>query len=168
MSQFFIETNQDRCIACKACEVHCQAKNSLPRNVKFGQLISAGPLLKKGMPKVLSLFMPCFHCEIPWCVSACPTGAMTKRSQDGIIFVQTELCVGCKACILACPWKVPQWDQSLGRVFKCDFCKDRLDQGLEPACVTGCTAHALKFKRPYASSLDAREAYGRGILMNRN
>ena len=167
MSKYFIKTNQNRCIGCKACEVHCQAKNRLTPDMKFGQLISVGPLRRKGLPKILSMFMPCFHCEKPWCVSSCPTGAMTRRDEDGIIYVQEELCVGCKACIIACPWKVPQWDDASGRAYKCDFCMDRVDQGLNPACVAGCTAHALDFKRPNVASRETREEYGKGVLMNR-
>ncbi|MCK7509555.1 MAG: 4Fe-4S binding protein [Desulfobacterales bacterium] len=54
-----------------------------------------------------------------------------------------SLCIGCKSCITACPWGVPQWDTDTGKVLKCDYCMDRVDQGLKPACVTKCTAHAL-------------------------
>ena len=75
------------------------------------------------------VFMPCYHCEDPWCVRACPTGAMQKREKDGIVFVESPLCVGCKSCIAACPWGVPQWDPATNKVVKCDYCKDRIDVG---------------------------------------
>lgn len=164
MSMYYIRTNQDRCISCKACEVHCKAKNRVPAGAKLGLLVSTGPVRKGDAPRILNLFMPCFQCEQPWCVAACPTGAMARRETDGIVYVQQELCVGCKACIVACPWKVPQWDELAGKAVKCDFCRDRLDRGLNPACVTACTAHALEFVRPNQESARTRESYGKGLL----
>jgi Fe-S-cluster-containing dehydrogenase component len=70
---------------------------------------------------------------------------MQKRGQDGIVFVDHSLCVGCKTCISACPWGAPQWNPEIGKVVKCDYCKDRVDEGLKPACVTACTTHCLDF-----------------------
>ncbi|MGC9022314.1 MAG: 4Fe-4S dicluster domain-containing protein, partial [Dissulfurimicrobium sp.] len=72
------------------------------------------------------------------------TGAMQKRS-DGIVFVDQEKCIGCMACAGACPWGVPQFNPATGKAIKCDYCMDRVDQGLRPACVAKCTTHALKF-----------------------
>lgn len=172
MSLYYIRTNQDRCITCKACEVHCKAKNKVPAGAKLGLLVSTGPVSKSpsaeadevGNPRIFNLFMPCFQCEQPWCVSACPTGAMIRRENDGIVYVDADLCVGCKACIVACPWKVPQWDELSGKAIKCDFCRDRLDRGQDPACVTACTAHALEFVRPNPESDKTRAAYGLKML----
>jgi Fe-S-cluster-containing dehydrogenase component len=73
---------------------------------------------------------------------------MQKREKDGIVFVDAEACIGCKTCITACAWGVPQWDEESGKVIKCDYCMDRIDQGLEPACVTGCVTGSLKWLRP--------------------
>jgi Fe-S-cluster-containing dehydrogenase component len=109
------------------------------------------------------VFMPCFHCQNPWCVAACPTGAMQKRPQDGIVFVEESLCVGCKACITACPWGTPQWNPQTGKAVKCDFCKDRVDQGLEPACVSKCVTRCLHFSKPSAKTKVKREAHAKSI-----
>ena len=79
--------------------------------------------------------------------------------------MREELCIGCKACILACPWAVPQWDETTGKAIKCDYCMDRVDQGLDPACVSGCTAHALSFTRPNKESDRVREEYARKKLL---
>ena len=107
------------------------------------------------------VFMPCFHCEDPWCVAACPTGAMQKRPKDGIVFVDDKLCVGCKACITACPWGTPQWNPQTGKAVKCDYCMDRVDQGLEPACVTKCITKCLHFGTPDVKSKTSRERHAR-------
>jgi Fe-S-cluster-containing dehydrogenase component len=80
---------------------------------------------------------------------------MQKRAKDGIVFVDHELCVGCKACMRACPWGAPQWDPEKGKVVKCDYCMDRVDRGLEPACVAKCVTKCLYFGKP-AEMADAR------------
>lgn len=164
MSRYMITLDQDRCIACHACEVHCQAKNKVPPEAKLGKLVAVGPDFDNGKPRLLTLYIPCFHCERPWCVPACPTGAMTRRDSDGVVYVREELCVGCKACIQACPWRIPQYIAATGRIMKCDYCRDRIDAGQDPACVSGCTAKALKFTRPNEASDERREAYGRALL----
>nr|WP_209280130.1 4Fe-4S dicluster domain-containing protein [Desulfobaculum xiamenense] len=161
-----IKTNQDRCISCNACEVHCKQKNLVPPGARLGQMVTVGPLERAGRPKIMNLFMPCFHCEQPWCVAACPTEAM-KRREDGIVYVDQELCVGCKACIIACPWNIPQWDETAGKVMKCDLCMDRIDRGLKPACVTACTTHALEFVSPNETSRTTRERHGQKMLLKR-
>ncbi|MDH4204518.1 MAG: 4Fe-4S ferredoxin, partial [Desulfobacteraceae bacterium] len=99
MSSYYLYQDQKRCIGCCACEVHCKTKNDIPVGPAFCMIIPVGPKLSGGIPRINFIFMPCFHCEIPWCVSACPTGAMQKRAKDGIVFVDSSLCVGCKTCI---------------------------------------------------------------------
>ena len=145
MSKYYLFQDIKKCIGCHACEVQCKANKSLPDGPKPCQVIEVGPKLIGDVPKMSYIFMPRFHCEDPWCVSACPTGAMQKRAEDGIVFVQADLCVGCKTCVSACPWGAPQWNPETGKVVKCDFCMDRVDAGLEPACVATCNTNCLKF-----------------------
>ena len=70
--------------------------------------------------------------------------------------MEPSLCVGCKSCITACPWGAPQWHPETGKVVKCDYCMDRVDQGLKPACVTKCVTHCLHLRR--AEQLDTQPA----------
>ena len=147
MSKYYLFQDTKRCIGCYSCEVHCKANKNLPVGPRPAQIIAVGPKKVNNLPRTAHVFMPCFHCEEPWCVSACPTGAMQKRPEDGIVFVDATLCVGCKTCVSACPWGAPQWDDDSGKVVKCDYCMDRIDQGLEPACVTKCVTKCLHFGR---------------------
>lgn len=152
MSQYYLVQDQKKCIGCLGCEVHCKTFHDLPRGPRLGQIIGVGPKMAGSVPRTSFVFMPCFHCEDPWCVAVCPTGAMRKRPEDGIVYVESSLCVGCKSCITACPWGAPQWNPKTGRVVKCNYCMDRLDRGLKPACVTKCVTHCLHFGR--ASEMD--------------
>ena len=145
MSKYYLFQDVRRCIGCHTCEVQCKSNKELPQGPKPCQIVQVGPKMIDGLPRSSFVFMSCFHCENPWCIAACPTGAMQQRHNDGIVFIDKHICVGCKACISACPWGAPQWNQETGKIEKCDFCMDRLDQGLKPACVTTCTTGCLKF-----------------------
>lgn len=147
MSKYHLFQDVKKCIGCHACEIQCKANKELPVGPKPCQIVQVGPKFIGDLPRTSFIFMPCFHCEHPWCVPACPTGAMQIRQKDGIVFVEKDLCVGCKACISACPWGAPQWNPETKKVVKCDFCMDRLDQGLKPACVSTCTTGCLSFGR---------------------
>ncbi|MBF0112090.1 MAG: 4Fe-4S dicluster domain-containing protein [Desulfamplus sp.] len=145
MSKHYLFQDVKKCIGCHTCEVQCKSNKGLPPGPKPCQIVQVGPEFVNGVPRTSFIFMSCFHCENPWCVAACPTGAMQQRHSDGIVFVDKKLCVGCKTCISACPWGAPQWNQETGKIEKCDYCMDRIDQGLKPACVTTCTTGSLKF-----------------------
>lgn len=145
MSRYYLYQDDKKCVSCLACQVQCKINKGLSVGPKPGQVIEVGPVKIDGKPKATYMFMSCFHCEDPWCVPACPTGAMQKRSSDGVVFIDQGKCVGCKSCIMACPWGAPQWDAQKGVAVKCDYCIDRIDAGLEPACVTACITDCLSF-----------------------
>ncbi|MDA8171396.1 MAG: 4Fe-4S dicluster domain-containing protein [Nitrospiraceae bacterium] len=165
MSDFYIYQDQKRCIGCRACEVHCKTENDVPAGPRLSMIVPVGPKVIDNVPRMHFVFMPCFHCEKPWCLSACPTGAVQKREKDGIVFIDQSLCVGCKSCITACPWGVPQWNKETHRAFKCDYCRHRVDEGLKPACVTGCVTGALKWVSPEESTKIRRERSARETFL---
>ncbi len=116
-----------RCIGCFSCETACKLEHELSMGPRLIRVIQVGPREIRGRVRTLYIPMPCFHCSPAACVESCPTGAMTKRSKDGIVFVDSEKCIGCKRCMQACPFGAPQYDSRTGRVVKCNFCMQRVD-----------------------------------------
>ena len=100
-----------------------------------------------GEPKVGEwLFMAdhCKHCQESPCQEACPTGAII-RNEFGGIYYQTDICMGCRMCVAACPFGVPEVSETTGHSMKCSECYDRLRDGLKPSCATACTTGAIQF-----------------------
>jgi Fe-S-cluster-containing dehydrogenase component len=145
MSKYNINQDKDRCIGCLSCEVYCKNNKQLPEGPRLCQIVVLGKKKLKGLPREAYVYMGCFHCDNPVCVAACPTQAMHKRASDGIVMVDAEKCMGCKACLVACPWGAVQWNPETQKVTKCDYCVDRVEQGLKPVCVTVCTTGCLSF-----------------------
>lgn len=144
MNKYMIYLNAKRCIGCHGCEVHCKTNKGLPVGPYLCEIDHQVLTSVKGVPKTEFSFKSCFHCDDPFCVPVCPTNAMIKRP-DGIVYIDQETCLGCMACAGACPWTIPQFNPKSKKAIKCDYCMDRVDAGLKPACVTKCTTHALKF-----------------------
>ena len=167
MSNYYLFQDMKKCIGCKACEVQCKANKDASPKARMCQVVEVGPKMVSGHPRTSFIFMPCFHCENPWCVAACPTGAMQIRNEDGVVLVEKDLCVGCKTCISACPWGAPQWVSKSGKVIKCDYCADRLAKGLKPACVTVCPTGCLQFDLPEnIPSIRRRRAAEAAVLVS--
>ena len=163
MSKYYLYQEGKRCIGCYSCEVHCKSKNNLPIGPRLNQIIPVGPKVVNNLPRMAFVFMPCYHCEEPWCVAACPTGAMQSRPKDGIVFVDSSMCIGCKTCISACPWGAPQWNPDTGKVVKCDYCIDRIEAGLEPACVAKCVTKCLHFGKVEEATAKKRERHAANV-----
>ena len=86
------------------------------------------------------------HCNDPACVSACPVGALEKLP-DGPVVYDDDRCIGCRYCMMACPFQIPkfQWSSAVPLIRKCDFCADRIAIGLAPSCSTSCPTGTLLF-----------------------
>lgn len=137
----FIHNNVD-CIGCRACEIACKDKNGLAPGPRFRrvQYIEGGTY-----PEVFAykVNMSCNHCAEPACLPTCPTGAIFKRKQDGIVDIDSTLCIGCRRCEAACPFGAPQFDPEVNVVKKCNMCVDEIDAGRKPYCVMACMMRVL-------------------------
>lgn len=132
-----------KCIDCKACVVACKAENQVPLGV-FRNWIN---IEKSGeYPRLRTSFDPeqCHHCEHASCVRVCPTGASWQR-EDGVVLVKYDDCIGCKYCIIACPYDARYHNPDTHTVGKCTFCSHRVDRGEEPACVETCPSKVRVF-----------------------
>jgi formate dehydrogenase iron-sulfur subunit len=136
------------CIGCKMCEKACAEHNGLPYddNIaaeskqsahKFTVVMSEGDKFMRRL---------CMNCQDPTCVSVCPVGAFHKTA-DGPVTYDASRCIGCRYCMLACPFSVPkyEWGKALPLVRKCDMCADRVSKGLQTACAEICPTGATKF-----------------------
>lgn len=149
MTQSGFYFDQTRCTGCYTCSVACKDWNDLdagPVNWMRVEAIESG---KFPEPFLSYLASPCFHCQEPACVSACPADAIIKRESDGIVLVDQDKCLGneeCRTlCLNACPWNAPQFGpEQNAKMQKCDFCQDRLDSGRQPICVEACPMYALE------------------------
>ena len=137
----FIHNNVD-CIGCRACEIACKDKNGLAPGPRFRrvQYIEGGTYPEVYAYKVN---MSCNHCAEPACLPTCPTGAIYKRQKDGIVDIDTTLCIGCRRCEAACPFGAPQYDPEENVVKKCNMCIDEMDAGRRPYCVMACMMRVL-------------------------
>ena len=140
MNYGFVIDNR-KCIGCHACTVACKTEN----HVSLGVNRTWVKYVEKGAyPNTRRVFQVtrCNHCAKPPCVTICPTTAMYRR-KDGIVDFNSERCIGCKACMQACPYDSIYIDPDEGTAAKCHFCAHRTEVGLEPACVIVCPEHAI-------------------------
>lgn len=151
------------CVGCHACATACKASNATPpgdwRCFVLRKEVGKFPNTKRIIQPML-----CMHCGEPACLQVCPTGA-TVKDENGIVYIDQEKCIGCRACMLACPYGVRSFVESengyfpeptefdefhkgehpAGVVDKCDFCRDRIAKGEEPVCVRTCVTKARTF-----------------------
>ncbi len=140
MKYGFIIDNR-KCIGCHACTVACKSEHDVPLGVNRTWVKQ----VEKGeFPHTRRLFsvMRCNHCTDAPCVEICPVEALHYR-EDGIVDFDNERCIGCKACMQACPYDALYIDPETHTAAKCNYCAHRVDVGLEPACVNVCPEHAI-------------------------
>jgi formate dehydrogenase iron-sulfur subunit len=150
-----------RCIGCRACEAACSEKNLLPAPAKAGDEsvfetrrtmdVNTFTVVNRsngrdGGSEPRYVKSQCMHCLDPGCASACPAKALEKTFEGPVVY-NRERCLGCRYCMLACPFDVPrfEYEKASPYVRKCSFCADRQKEGLAPACVEACPAGTLQF-----------------------
>jgi Fe-S-cluster-containing dehydrogenase component/formate-dependent nitrite reductase membrane component NrfD len=133
--------DQSRCIGCHACTTACKSENEVPLGVTrtYVKSVDVGhfPTTRRAFQVTR-----CNMCADAPCVAACPTSAMYQR-EDGLVDFDKSICIGCKACIAACPYDAIFINPEDHSAEKCNFCSHRLEVGLEPACVVVCPVEAI-------------------------
>ena len=142
-----IVVNEERCLGCKTCVLECAMAHS-----QAGSLVEA--LVSDPPPQSrvhvepggrFGIPLQCRHCEDAPCVTICPTEAVHRPDQAGPVLVDQARCIGCKFCMLVCPFGVIDMARDGKATIKCDLCIERTEAGQEPACVAGCPTGALQF-----------------------
>lgn len=167
MAQYAFYFDSDKCTGCKTCQVTCKENYKLPVNNLYRRVLNyqegtwaqsdAGHYVPEG---IVSYFvsLACNHCTNPACVDNCPTGAMQKDEDTGIVWTDHDVCIGCETCRKACPYGVPTLNEDAGYMTKCDMCKAELEGGQKPFCVAACPMRALDF----GTREELVERYGEG------
>ena len=148
-----------RCIGCKGCEVACKEWNELKveDTENFGSYQSHRDLTpntwllmrftesesEDGGVDLLIKKDACLHCEDPGCLNACPAPGAIIQYENGIVDFNQDACIGCQYCVTGCPFDIPRFDEETRKVYKCNMCIDRVEAGLEPACVKTCPTNAI-------------------------
>jgi Fe-S-cluster-containing dehydrogenase component len=135
------------CVGCGACAVACMDQNDIYPEKGQPAFRRIYRIEEGEFPDATIQYLSaaCMHCEDSPCVVGCPTGAITKEDRTGAVVIHKELCIGCHSCALACPFGVPRYDQD-EKMQKCNLCMERVEAGLEPACVRVCPVSALTFE----------------------
>ena len=153
------------CMGCRGCQVACKQWQGLEaeKTTFFGGAGYQNPPDLSANTFTLVTFTEtedekglhwtfakrgCMHCDDPACASVCPVGSLHQEA-NGVVTYDADKCIGCRYCMMACPWSVPsyQWDSPVPFVRKCTMCSDRQQLGKAPACVGGCPTGALQFGR---------------------
>jgi formate dehydrogenase iron-sulfur subunit len=134
-----------KCVGCGSCAAACKEKNGLPDTDAPDLNDKQFTVVKKIAAKdgEINYRRMCMHCTDPTCASVCPVGAL-KKTKNGPVVYDPNICLGCRYCIQACPFGVPkyEWTSLTPRVRKCNFCDDRLSQGRPNACAEACPVGA--------------------------
>lgn len=133
-----------KCVGCHACLVACYNENHTNPPISWRQISSQNPI-KVPLSGFINLSLACNHCVDAPCLKSCPAKAYSKDNQTNAIVHNPDHCIGCTFCTWACPFDAPKYNTNKGVVEKCNFCNNRLKEGLTPACTSACPTGALSF-----------------------
>ena len=153
MTEYGFYFDSTRCTGCRTCEMACKdyKDTSVDFNYRKVYDLEGGSCsldadgLVQNSAYCYHVSLSCNHCEDPACAKVCPTTAMHKDEETGLVLVDDTKCIGCGYCHMACPYNAPKVNREAGYSVKCDGCKDRVADGLDPMCVTACPLRALEF-----------------------
>ncbi|MFD0702297.1 4Fe-4S ferredoxin [Slackia equolifaciens] len=167
MTRYGMAIDLKRCIGCHTCAIACKVANNMPENMNYSWVETVGgdaiDTASGTFPQCTMSYHPmqCQHCESPACMANCSSGA-TQQREDGIVWIDYELCIGCGSCVEACPYdgvrttitEEPSYylDMQVGEADapphkvstteKCNFCYNLIDRGEVPACMQLCPGRA--------------------------
>jgi anaerobic dimethyl sulfoxide reductase subunit B len=153
LAQLGFYINQSLCTGCKACCVSCKDKNNLELGINFRRVYTyeEGTFIQNPSNGIIQnikayyFAIACNHCTQPKCLPSCPTGAIVKSKESGVVTINQEICQGVQLCVKACPYGAPQYNKTVFKSDKCDFCLDLQAIGEEPVCVSTCPMRAIEF-----------------------
>jgi len=142
-----IVTHPERCLGCKTCELECAMAHANAQTLVEIVRSKSRPQSRIHVEALGDFGMPmqCRHCEDAPCIRVCPTDALHRFSDDGPVLLVAERCIGCRLCLIVCPFGVIEMSRSRTAMVKCDQCVQRTEVGQDPACVSGCPTAALEF-----------------------
>ena len=142
MPQLTFLFDSSLCSGCFSCVVACQDQNDFAGNDIAFRKVTAYESGQYPDAIISYVSTACFHCGDAPCIMVCPTGAISKNLNNGIVTVNREVCVSCHSCELACPFGSPKFADD-GHMIKCDMCSTGLDNAMIPACARACPTGAL-------------------------
>lgn len=143
MARYGMVIDTRRCVGCMDCVVACKTENNVPEGYCRDWITTT----VKGKFPDLNMEIRterCNHCDNPPCVDCCPTGASHIHERGGVVLVNHDECIGCKACLASCPYDA-RFIHPDGYADKCTFCIHRVEKGMNPACVSVCPTHCMHF-----------------------
>lgn len=153
MTQYGFAFIGEYCSGCKTCMLACKDYYDLTTEIDYRKVYEYGggetTLADDGTVRSTAfgyyVSLACNHCAAPACVEVCPTGAMHKDADTGLVGVDETRCIGCGYCAMSCPYACPTVDREKGHSVKCTGCIDRVKEGKLPICVEACPQRALAF-----------------------
>ena len=162
MAHYAIVVDLDRCIGCHGCEIACKNENEVELGSFWSKVVQVGPF--GDYPHLQQYFLPvmCQQCADSPCTHVCPTGASYRDPETNVVLVDKEKCIGCKYCMMACPYGVRSWSPSENVVEKCTLCGQLTSVGEQPKCVAACCASARFYGDLDDPASDASKALAAG------
>jgi carbon-monoxide dehydrogenase iron sulfur subunit len=144
--------NEEKCTACRRCELACSMKNAGEFN-PLASRITAAVFLDE------NFYLPvvCQQCDTPYCLEICPAGALQRNETTGAVVLDEKRCIGCRMCIMVCPFGGVDYSVAEQKVVKCDLC------GGEPECVKACVWDAIEYKEVSELGLEKRKKVARKL-----